>query len=159
MLSNGDYTVVSGVNTYNLTISPNYQTLKVNVAVSGGYELDFTTSKLRELLGFTSIVVTSTQSGANSADVTRGISSLVLKLSLVKQSYDNGAASNILYSFVPNVGVGALMDISPPRPVYLDINEKHFVSRIRFTLHDNQNRLVKLNGEHVFLLFDIRVKK
>ena len=159
MKTNGDFSVVSGVDNFNITISPNYQTLRVLVSVSGGYELDFTTSKLRELLGFTSIVVSSTQQGANAADITRGVNSLVLKNSLVKNSYDNGASSNIIYSFVPNVSPGALMDITPNNPVYLDINETNNITRIRFQLQDNQNRIVKLNGEHVFLLFDIREKK
>jgi hypothetical protein len=159
MKADGNYSVVGGLDTFSISISPNYTTLRAVVSISGTYALDFTQSNLHELLGFTSIVVSTTQSGANNADITRGVNSLVIKNSLVKNSYDNGLDSSIIFSFVPNVSPGALMDISPNVPIYLDINRRNHIESMRFTLHDNQNRLVKLNGEHTFSLYDLREKK
>jgi len=160
MKANGDSTVSNGVDVFSITLTPNFTTLKVDVTISNSYQLDFTTSLLRELLGFTSIIVSSSQSGANPADITRGINSLVIKNSLVTESYDNGASSDILYSFVPNVSPGSLINIEPVTLIYLPINTNNYIHNIRMTLHDNKGRLVKLNGEHVFYLLDIRkIKK
>ena len=161
MKANGDYSVVNGVDTFNISILPNFQTLKVKVTVSNNYQLDLTTSSLRELLGFSSTIVTTTQEGTELADITRGVSSLVLKLSIVSgnSSFSNGTASNIIFSFVPNVSPGSINSIDVPYPIYVDINTRNYIDHMRFNLVDNQDRPVYLNGEHVFLLFDLREKK
>ena len=160
MKANGDYTTANGLDVFSISITPNYTTLRSVVTITGTYALDFSTSSLNELLGFDNISVSATQSGTNNVDITRGVNSLVLLNSLVKNSYDNGVGdSSIIYSFVPNVSPGALMDISPSVPIYLDINQQNFIDRMRFTLQDNQQRLVKLGNEHTFLLFDLREKK
>jgi len=161
MKANGDYSVVNGVDTFNITISPNFQTLKVRITVSNNYQLDLTTSSLRELLGFSSTIVTTTQEGTELADITRGVNSLVLKLNLVdgNSSFSNGASSDIIYSFVPNVSPGSINAIDVQYPLYVKINTSNYIERIRFTLVDNQDRIVRLNGEPVFLLFDLREKK
>ena len=101
MKSDGNYTVVNGVDVFDISITPNYTTLRAVVTVSNNYQLDFTTSNLRSLLGFASIIVSTSQSGSSQVDITRGVNSLVIKSDLVKNSYDNGVASDILYSFSP----------------------------------------------------------
>ena len=63
MKANNNYSVVNGIDTFNISIVPNYTSGKVRVEVSNNYQLDFTTSTLRDLLGFTSLVVSTTQEG------------------------------------------------------------------------------------------------
>ena len=69
----------SANNTYYINLIPNFSTLKLIVQITNAsYRVDFTTSLLRNLLGFTSIIVTSTQEGANRVDITRGVNTLVV---------------------------------------------------------------------------------
>ncbi len=156
MKANGDSGTSSGVDVFYIAITPNYTTLKCDVTISNNFQLDFTTSTLRELLGFTSVIATVSQSGANPADITRGINSLVIACDIVDGSYDNGASSSILYSFVPNVSPGSLINTEPVQRVYLPINTNNYIHHIRMTLLDNKGRLVKLNGEHSFYLLDLK---
>jgi hypothetical protein len=156
MKANGHYSVVSGIDTFNITITPNYTSGKVNVEVSNNYQLDFTTSTLRDLLGFTSIVVSSTQEGTYLADITRGVNQIQVHSSLAEGSYSNSEASDILYAFVPNSSPSTLIKIQPTFPVYLPINTRNNIQNIRMRITDQQQRTVDLNGEQVSYLIELR---
>ena len=157
--ANNHYSVVNGIDTFNITISPNYTSGKVMVTVASGYQLDFTTSSLRDLLGFSSIVVTSTQEGAYLADITRGISAIQIHCSIAKGSFTNSESSDIIYSFVPNSSPSSLINIQPTVPVYLPLNTTNHIQNIRIKITDQQQRALDLNGENTSFLLHLRKVK
>ena len=159
MKANGDYSVVNGVDTFNITISPNYTSGRVQVLISNNYQLDFTTSSLRELLGFSSIVITTTQEGAYLADLTRGVNSIQIHCSIAEGSYSNSEASDIIYSFVPNSSPSSLINIQPTVPVYLPLNTTNHIQNIRIKITDQQQRILDLNGENTSFLLHLREVK
>jgi len=142
----------SGIVKYPIVISPNFSTLRcdsiINNSLVAGtiFKLDFTTSNsLRSLLGYTSVVLSASGTGANFADITRGVTSLVIHSSIVKGSYENSSQSDVLFSSQPNAAPGGLIEFKPSERVYLPLSTQNEISRIRMTLTDQQNRPVKIN--------------
>ena len=159
MKANNHYSVVNGIDTFNISITPNYTSGKVSVEVSNNYQLDFTTSTLRDLLGFTSLVVSTTQEGPYLADITRGVNQIQIHCSLAEGSYSNSEASDILYAFVPNSSPSTLINIQPTFPVYVPINTRNNIQSIRMRITDQQQRILDLNGEQVSYLMELRKRK
>lgn len=159
MKANNHFTIVAGVDTFNISITPNYTTGKVNVEVSNSYQLDFTTSLLRELLGFNSIIVSTTQEGNNLANITRDVNQIQIHCSIVNGSYSNSSSSDIIYAFVPSSSPSSLIDIQPTFPVYLPINTRNNIQRIRMSITDQRNREIDLNGEQTSYLLELKEKK
>ncbi len=159
--ANGHTVTVNGIKQYPITITPNFTTLKcdctINNSLIGGsnFQLDFTTSLLRDLLGFTSIVVSTTQSGANPADITRGSNSLCIRCSAITGSWENSNSSNVLYGFVPNSSPGSLISLAPTVYQYLPLATNE-LNRIRMTLTNQIGEIQKLNGEHATYILDLR---
>lgn len=157
MDKNGDYTAVpDSDNIYYIMLAPNIVTLKVELAISNGYKLDLTTSKLNELLGFNKAIYDSTTSSQNRVDITRGVNSLAIHCSIVGGSYDNNLGSDILYSFVPQSGRGSSIHIEPNYPIYLPLREESYVNRIQMKITDQLGRRVNFNGEPVTYFLHLR---
>lgn len=160
MKANGDYTVVGGVDTFNINLLPNFSTLKVIIQISNSYQLDLTVSDLYLLLGFQSIVVTTSQEGYKTANINRDINSIQIHSDLVEGSFENAVNSNILYSFVPNQPPGSNVEVIPqPSLIYLPLRKKNLIDRIRVYLTDNLNRTINVNGEPVSVLIHLRQKR
>jgi len=159
MKANNHYSVVNGIDTFNISIVPNYTSGKVRVEVSNNYQLDFQTSYLKSLLGFGNIIVSSTQEGTNLADITRGVNQIQIHCSLAEGSYSNSESSDILYAFVPNSSPSTLINIQPTFPVYLPITTKDNIQNIRMRITDQQQREIDLNGEQVSYLMELRKRK
>eukprot|EP00942_MAST-04A_sp_MAST-4A-sp1_P013733 g13733.t1 len=146
------FTTTDGVKNYPIVISPNFSTLKVQINLNQSmiagttFRVDFTTTNsLKSLLGFTSIVVSSTSSGANVADITAGVINLVIHCSIITGSYDNESSSDVIFAAQPNAGPGALIEFKPSERVYLPLNVKNNIQRIRMRLTDQLNNPVILN--------------
>ena len=139
-----------------ITFTPNYSTLKLIIALKPNVQINLTFGTLHEILGFDKEIVVQTKEGSKTVDITRGVNSLLIHCNLISSSYNNGVASDILYSFLPDKPPGNLLDISPNTPIYLPINEMNQIKSIRMRITDQQNRLVRLNGEHVTYLLHLR---
>jgi len=164
--ANNHFATVNGIKQYPITITPNYTTLLVDVnfnqtLVSGViFQLDFTTSTLRDLLGFTSGVLSTATSSQNQPNITRDVNTIMIKSSIVEGSYENGKSSNVLYAFSPSgYSIGSNINVEPTQRVYLPVSEKNNISRIRMELVDQQSRLVKTNDDITYLLHLRKIKK
>ncbi len=134
MLNNGDYTVVSGVNTYSINILPNYSTLKVDISLTNSFTIDFTQSQFSLLLGWNQAVYnfSGTQSGLNLANINNDVNSLLIHCDIISQSYINSNISDVLYSFVPNSAPGSNIQVQPkPSMIYLPLRIPDFIYKIR----------------------------
>jgi hypothetical protein len=119
MLNNGDYTVVSGLNTYSINILPNYSTLKVDISLTNSFTIDFTQSQFSLLLGWNQAVCnfSGIQSGQSQANINNNVNSLLIHCDIVSQSYINSDTSDVLYSFVAASYLGKLAHdamVEPP---------------------------------------------
>lgn len=157
--TNNHFVTVNGIKQYPITITPNYTTLLVDVNLNQSlvsntiFQLDFTTSTLRDLLGFNSGVLSTTTSSQNQPDITRGVNTIMIRSSLVEGSYENGKTSNVLYAFSPSgYAIGANINVEPTQRVYLPITERNYISRIRMELVDQQGRLVDTNDNITYLV-------
>jgi hypothetical protein len=142
-----------------ISFIPNYSTLKLIITLKPNVQINLRFGTLHEILGFDKTIVTQSSEGSKTVDITRGVNSILIHSSLISSSYNNGVASDILYSFLPDKPPGNLLDISPNTPIYLPINEVSQIESIRMRITDQQNRLVRLNGEHATYLLHLRCAK
>jgi hypothetical protein len=153
MLLNNDYD--TGDNSFYVTIKANFQLLKVDLILSNGYKVDFTTSLLRDLLGFNSAIATTSLTAQNTADITRGVNSLNINCSLVNTGYLNEFQGSVIYSLSPEVAPGSLISLSPSPAIYLPINDTS-IKNIRMYVTDNSGRKVNFNNESVNYVLHVR---
>jgi len=160
MVENNDYTTnTDGEKEYSINLLPNEVTIKVRVELSDSYQIDFSTSDLNELLGFEKQIYTTTVESPNRVDITRGINSLLIHCSLVNNSYDNGTAGDILYTFTPQVSRGSSIHVEPNNPIYVPISLASQINTINMRITDQQNRVIDFNGEPVTYFLLIRPTK
>ena len=148
----------SGNDLYYLSILPNFNTLRCDVTLSNNYQLDLTSGTvgtIHTLLGFTSKIVTATETGSLPVDITNGINSLEVQCSLTDQGYSNEFPGPTLASFVPDVAPGANIVVSPHPPIYLPVNTK-VIRYIRIRITDQLGRRVSFNGENVTVMLHLR---
>ena len=145
---------------YYITLIPNYSTLKLDIEITNiSYYIDFNQGDLNELLGFDKIIITQNESGGNTVDITRGVNSISIHCSIIEGSYENSIASDVLYSFSPNLSSGSLLTIEPINRIYLPLNVSSNIYNINMRLTDQQNRPINLNGENVVYLLHLREQK
>jgi hypothetical protein len=135
----------------NITIIPNYNTLKCRIKIRGSYQIDFTAeSSIRTVLGFNSKILSTngTFDGDTNVNIT-DINSLLIRCSLVSGSYINGSSSDCLYNFSPNLPPGSLISVRPFQIIYLPIDNCYSISEICMRITDQSDREVDLNGERV----------
>ncbi len=89
------------------------------------------------------------------ADITRGVDRVLIHCSIVGGTYENSFESDVVYSFVPNVSPGSILDIQPFHPIYLPLKETT-IRKIRMMITDQNDRPIDLNGQHVDYLLNIR---
>ena len=135
----------------NISISPNYNTLKCRITLKGSYKIDLTTSNsIRSVLGFTSREFASdgVYDGKYNVNISN-IMSLLIRCSIVGGSYVNGCTSDCVFSFSPAVSPGHLISIRPSQILYVPINCISDIPRITMRITDQSNNEVNLNGERV----------
>ena len=159
MKENGDVTIdgVTGVETYNINISPQIGTLKVKIEVKNSYKVDLSIGNIRNLLGFDAIEVSATQVGPSNADITNGVNELHLHCSLINAGmYKNASTSDIIHSFVPAGQVGASLNFRNDNPLYIAIRDSRYIDSIRMYVTDQLGRSVNLNGSPLTATIHIR---
>ena len=149
-----------GNNPSNLVLSANYSTLRCVIALTG-YQIDLQSSqsKLHELLGFNSQVLTSTKEGENPVNITNDINSISIHCSLIdsNSSFLNNEHTDTLFSFVPRSGPSTLLDVRPLHLIYLPMLSKN-ISSINLRVTNQLNNLIDLNNEPTSYVLHIREK-
>lgn len=154
---------LTGTIRYGITILPNYNTNRVvitidNSILSGAKTFRYTfggAGSLETFLGFNAGNITATTQGPNVPQVSGGVDQWQIRCDLIRSSYDNGKASDIMYSFTPAVPESASIDVEPLHLSYLQVN-KNTIDSIRFKLTDQNGKLIDLAGEHVVYTLKIR---
>lgn len=121
---------------YGITILPNYNTNRVVITIDNsilGGSKTFRYSfggagSLETFLGFNAGNITATTQGPNVPQVSGGIDQWQIRCDLIRNSYDNGKASDIFFSFTPAVPPSASIDITPVHLSYLQVKARLEVS-------------------------------
>lgn len=156
-----DTDAITGDRVYGITLSPNYNTNRVDIIIdnsvgSGTYTFDLSHSQnIAEFLGFDEIVVSSTSSGAHIADVTAGADNWVIRTDLHSNAYSNGRVSNDIYSFAPIGPPSIQLIVAPIHLKWYQVN-KRVISSMTVKLTDQSGTIIDLNGEDVVYEFILR---
>eukprot|EP00732_Lithocolla_globosa_P000007 Lithocolla_globosa_v1_NODE_1_length_16663_cov_42.954359.p7 type:complete len:248 gc:universal NODE_1_length_16663_cov_42.954359:5625-6368(+) len=141
-----------------VNIAPNYNTLKCDITLTSGYQVDLqsSVSALHVLLGFDSQIVTTTKSGENAVDITAGVDSIAVHVDILdSSSYNNGIASDVIYNFVANKAPGSLLEYTPRNLIFYKINTTAIQNiRVYFTAQDNTP--ISFNGESTTIVLILR---
>jgi hypothetical protein len=159
LFTNGDYTVNAyGETVFDLNILPNDSTLRTIINVTNGYQLDLTLSKLYLLLGFNSLIISTSGDGPYPANINDDINTLLIHCSAITGScYANSTKSDIIHTFVPSVRPGSNISESIPERIYFNINvSNNNLEEIRVTITDQLDRPIDFNNQPVTYFFDIR---
>jgi len=148
MKANGDYTAGSP-DVFYITLTPNYNTFKLDIAISNNYQIDLTVGNLYQLFGFTQKIVTSSESGTNNINITNSLDKVFLVCDVVTGGYQGPSNSGVLYSFIADGEPSSLLNIKPNRLIYLPLTVTDYLYKMNFKLVDNLGRRVNLNGENV----------
>jgi hypothetical protein len=132
---------------------PDKKTGKSIIKVKHETEIHFTPpDTFRDLLGFQNKVyhIQAGQSitSENIVQITH-INTINIECDCISESYYNGQASNIIYSFPSNTvpkGYKIIERMNPP--IYLPLNKK-YISQIRIRIVDDHNNLINFNGEEI----------
>jgi len=165
MRNNGDFTIDAfGNEVFDIIITPNYATLRTNITLTNGYQLDLSLSNLYLLLGCEQTLLTFSGSTdcTNVANLNDDINNLVVHCSIISgnASYANSNKNNVIYSFVPSTAPGTNIDIDPITKVYLPIDViGGQIEEIRMQILDNLDRVILLNDEPVTYLLHLKQAK
>ena len=132
----------------NIVLSPNYASLKVDITLVGGYQIDFSYNDLYYLVGFPKAILTVSSSGSSPVNITLGVTSWIVSSNIVspESSFSNGISSSSLYNFSPNQPAGSLLNLTPNNLLYLPLASTT-ISRVNITLTDQSgNRLSQLSA-------------
>lgn len=153
--------VASGGVANNVVLTGNYATLKVDISLSATYRLDLSVGNFYRLIGWTAGIVSTSGTGSTLADLTNGIVSYSINSNIVsgEGSYLSGVASQSLYSFVPNVSAGNLIDITVQNLLFVAMNTKT-IGSLNINITDQAgNLLVDLSQEPIRYTLIIRENK
>jgi hypothetical protein len=159
MKSNGDYTVVGGIDTFDITLTPNYNTFKLDISISNSYRVDLTVGTLYQLFGFDAILVTSSQSGTSNINITNGVDKILIHCDIATGGYKSGQNSDVLMSFQANNEPSSLLEIKPFYAVFLPITQTGYLTKMRIYITDQQNRRINLNNEGINMTLELKKLK
>jgi hypothetical protein len=159
LMENNTHVNVDG--TYDINLIPNYSTIKLYIELKGTFQVDLTVGNLRNIFGFTSMILTDSAYGSSNVNITNSVNTMLVHCSLVNGagSFDNNISSDIIYSFVPSVPPGASISISPVSVTYIPIDRLDNMDRVRIRLSDQLGRRINLNGEHLSVWLHVRPRK
>ena len=143
----------------NITIKANYNTLKAEIRLRGGYRVDFAgdSGKIRLLLGFDEgkISKKGINSGQNPVNIT-DVNTVYIHCSLVNSAYENSNTSGVIYAFSPNVPPGYQIQIQPYSINWMPIGNINSISKIQMRVTNQDGVQVDLNNEVVTYSLRIR---
>lgn len=149
MVAEGDYTTVDGENIFDVNFSLDLSSGYVTMALTNGFEVDFTGRNIRTIFGFNSADYTTTSVSESVADINYGVTKVLVHCSLCSgSSWNNGNPSDVIYSFSVNQQPNEELIIEP-NPIYVNVNTKSPISNIRMYLTDQLGRALNFHGSPV----------
>jgi len=139
-----------------IKLSLNLSTGKSLLEIKKGYKVDFKTSKLNDLLGYTKKVYTEgkhkSENGINITD----LNSINIQCDIVKGIIVNGEQTNILYRF-PSDTVPRYAKIikEHQHPRYMDVTRSNF-SNLQIRIIDKDDNLIDFHGEEIEMLLHLK---
>jgi len=151
LVANGDATLnPDGSYDYDIHFMLDPHNGYVDLVLTNSYQVDFSVSNLHQLLGFSNIIYTASATSPNQANITGGVSTLLIHFSPVSgSSRINNSSSDILYVIssaqsAPN----SLIDITGGDH-YLPVSNR--ISQARVYITDENLNPINLNGAAVNL--------
>ena len=144
---------------YGVNISFDLSDYKVLIELATDYYIDFTdasSGNFRNLLGFESKVLTSSEYGKNFPNITNSIDVLNLRCDLLSESVISGKRGDVLFRFATNTKIRSLpFEIYPVNRSWHKINRK-VISNVRFYLADGKGKIIDLNGQDVYITIELK---
>lgn len=113
------------------------------------YKVDFSPSKLHEILGFEPRVYDQPQTEAKFvANISKGIDNIHIHCDVIEGAQLGQHSSEILYSFTPRHPPGSQIAMEFERPIFFRV-KKDYVSKIRMRVTDQNGNAINLNGQLV----------
>jgi len=136
-----------------IVFSANYNTLRVELTLASGYQVDFiANNSLKSLLGFDSFIYTSPFTSApNPANITNSVDAININCSLLNSSQNllNDTPSQTLIQFVPSTSVGSNLAAQVSQITFLPITNSGNINSMRIFITDQNLNILNLNGENV----------
>jgi len=158
MKVNGDNNTATTPESYYVIITPNINTNRVYLTVTGGYTVKFTDGTLYSLMGFEEDdEITASGDAPNIADFLNGLSSVLFRCSVVAgySSLLDGGASDVIGSFFPATPPSSHIEIVPRNLLYLNVSQ-NFITEIRMRITDQAGNKIDLNSEPVTYFLRLR---
>lgn len=159
MFNNGDYTVVSGENVFDINIDFSVSSFLVSISVSNGYRLDLVSQAFADLIGFNSGIITELQSSVRLPNITNSLENIYVHSSLCQESIVDGQYSDVIFVFsTANLSRSYAFQKEPTNLLWQPFMG-NVVSRVQFYITDYAGRIIDLNGISTSFTVVIRSKK
>lgn len=156
MKLNGDYTEVLGVITYDIDISFNISTFRVVIALTNSYQIDLTSFKFSDLIGFNADIITTTQSSPRLPDITQSRDNIYVHCSLCSDSIVDGKYSDVIYTYsTATLSRSYSYDFQDYNLVFNKMNSLS-IDSITMRTTDVTNKEIDFNGVDVLYAILIR---
>ena len=138
----------------------NYNTLRVDMTLEAGYDVDFSIANtFNALFGFNDLLYENNTgsntitSGQSAANITNSVDAITINCSILDTRFNitNDKTSVCLHQFVPNSGPGSNLSNTIPSPIFLPISSSGHINSFQVSIRDQAQNLLDLNGEHVSL--------
>jgi len=161
MKANGDSNTGTTPESFYVIITPNINTNRVYMTVTGGFTVKFTDGTLYSLMGFNEDdEITTSGDAPNVADFLNGLSSVLFRCSIVDgySSLLDGTASDVLGSFFPVSAPSSHITYIPRNLLYLRVSQ-NYISDIRMYITDQNGEAIDFNGEPITYFLRLRKMK
>ena len=147
MKENGDFTIVSDEDTFDINISFSLSTFLVTIDLSNGYQLDLNTQQFANLLGYDVGIITAPVSeGVRLPNITNSIDNILVHCSLVNGSVLNGIPTNTLFEFsTATLSRSYSFQFEPFNLSYVPMVGGQ-IQTVRIYITDINGRIIDLNG-------------
>lgn len=147
MKANGDYTVISGDDTFDIRLTFNLSSFKVIIELSNGYQLDLFTQAFSNLIGYdVGILTNPTNISVRLSNITRSVDNLYVHCSIVKDSLVNGLSGDVIFSYsTGELSRSYSYSFEPSNLAFSPVIGKE-INEIRMSLTTPANNLLDLNG-------------
>jgi len=147
MILEGDVTVVSSVNTFDINLSLDLSNGYTSLILTNSYTVDFTGLGIRSIFGFNSAVYNTSTVSPNKSDITNRISTVLVHCDLTAgHSYKNSNSNDVIYSFKVNAQENETFSIEPSYVRFLPINTRSSVNSLRVYMTDQSGNVLNLQG-------------
>lgn len=165
MNQQGDFDLdLDGNPVYHIQILANTNTLRTEIVIDdANYSLDLDEGNIYRLFGFNAgtgiLSGIGTFISDNLADITDGVNSLLINVSIAENAYQNNINKGTLYTVVPTSPPGSNINITPSQLIWAQVKQSdRRIRQITVEITDNQGRRIDFNEQPVTVLLSIKEK-